>query len=411
MGLISSLLSKIKPNKDLKTGTSVSWGEMFSPTFSDTYDAKLNDVYMSCAQAHATYASKFTPKIYRGAEASEDPSKRYLNRLLSLRPNPVMNAATFWERVVNLYFVENNVFIFLEWDFKNYNEPLKAMWILDPEENNITIKVTETGDTIVNFILNGENRYTNLENILHIARNVGANILGEGNRAIKRVLDIISTNYEGIEQAVKTSAFIRFIVQSGTLLNETVRESRAKEFAQSYLGKGSSGIIYLDAATQIIPVKPENKYANEGEMKLFETKIYNYMGISEEILQSKATEDQRQAYYELSIAPLINKIEQETTAKIFTRKEIAYGNRVVIAPDRLESASLKSKIEIAKVIQKLPVYVPNHINELLGMPKTEEGDKEYSTLNFVEADKQNEYQGLNPDEPEETPKEGEEENE
>lgn len=412
MGLISSLLSKIKPNKDLKEGTAATWTQMFSPTFSETYDARMNDVYMSCAQAHANYASKFMPKIYKKEEQSEDPSKRYLNRLLSLRPNPVMNAATFWERLTKLYYVENNAFVFLEWDFKNYNEPLKALWILDPEDNNITIKVSESGETLVNFSLNGEQRYTNLENIMHIARNVGANILGESNAAIKKVLDIISTNYQGIEQAVKSSAFIRFVVQSATLLSENVRKERAKDFADSYLGKNSSGIIYLDSATNIIPVKAENKYANEGEMKVFENKIYNYMGISEEILQAKANETQREAYFEMSIAPLINKIEQELTSKIFTKTEIAYGNRVVIAPDKLESASLKTKIEIAKVIQKLPVYVPNHINTLLGMPTTEEGDKEYSTLNFVEADMQNQYQGLGSPEPEEKkPEEGEEENE
>lgn len=413
MGLISSLLSKIKPNKDLKEGTAVSWGSLFSPTFSESYDAKLNDVYMSCAQAHANYVSKFTPRVYRHDDPTDDPSKKYLNTLLSLRPNPVMNASAFWERVAKLYFLENNVFIFMEWDFKNYNEPLKALWILDPVDNAVEIRVTDKGETVVNFSLNGEQVYTGLENIIHIARNVGANILGEGNRAIKRVLDVISTNYEGIEQAVKTSAFIRFIVQSGTLLSEQVRKERAKDFADSYLGKGSSGVVYLDAASNIVQVKPENKYANEAEMKLFENKIYNYMGISESILQAKANEDERQAYFEMSITPLINKIEQEITYKVFTKKELSYGNRIVITPDKLESTSLKTKIEIAKVIQKLPVYVPNHINALLGMPLTEEGEKEYSTLNFVEADKQNTYQGLNNENnpEEEQPEEGEELNE
>lgn len=413
MGLISSLLSKRKPNKDLKEGTAVSWGSLFSPTFSESYDARLNDVYMSCAQAHANYVSKFTPRVYRHDDPTDDPSKRYLNTILSLRPNPVMNASAFWERVAKLYFLENNVFIFMEWDFKNYNEPLKALWILDPIDNAIEIRVTDKGETVVNFNLNGEQVYTGLENIIHIARNVGANILGEGNKAIKRVLDVISTNYEGIEQAVKTSAFIRFIVQSGTLLSEQVRKERAKDFADSYLGKGSSGVVYLDAASNIVQVKPENKYANEAEMKLFENKIYNYMGISENILQAKANEDERQAYFEMSITPLINKIEQEITYKVFTKKELSYGNRIVISPDKLESASLKTKIEIAKVIQKLPVYVPNHINTLLGMPLTEEGEKEYSTLNFVEADKQNAYQGLNDetDPEEEQPEEGEELNE
>jgi hypothetical protein len=251
-----------------------------------------------------------------------------------------------------------------------------------------------------------------MENIVHIARNTGPNILGEKNLAIKKVLDIISTNYEGIEQAIKTSAFIRFIVQSTTLLNKEVRESRAKEFAEAYLSKTSSGVVYLDSAQNIVPVVPNNKYANEGEMKLFENKIYNYMGISEDILKAKFKEDDWNAYYDSSIEPFANKIGQELTYKIFTSKEISFGNRIAIVFDKLDTASLKTKIAVAQVVQKLPTYRPNDVNRLLGMPVTENGEKEFSTLNYVDANKQNEYQGVKGQEEkpitveEEEPKEG-----
>ena len=416
MGLISNIISAFKGNKDLKQGTVTSFQDLFMPVFSQTYDTSLNDVYVSCANAHARHASKFTPFVYRHDTRSEDNTKKYLNRLLSLRPNPLMSAAQFWERVANLYYMESNVFIYLQWDYFNYNEPLKALWILDIEENAIEIKVDENGDMYLSFDLNGKPHYTSMDNIVHIARNAGPNILGEKNLAIKKVLDIIATNYEGIEQAIKSSAFIRFIVQSTTLLNKDVRESRAKDFAEAYLGKNSNGVVYLDSAADIKQVVPNNKYANEGEMKLFENKIYNYMGISEDILKAKFKEDDWNAYYDSSIEPLANKISQELTYKIFTQKEIAFGNRIMVIFDKLDTASLKTKIAVAQVIQKLPTYRPNDVNRLLGMPVTEHGEKEYSTLNYTESDKQNEYQGVQEavviEEPEitveEEPKEGNE---
>lgn len=401
MGVMSTILSKIKPNKELKTGHVSSIESLFAPIFSSTFDARLNDVYMSCANAHARHASKFTPEVYRNEEKSTDPAKRYLNRILSLRPNPTMSAAVFWERVANLYYRENNVFIYLEWDFKNYNEPLKAMWLLDLEEHSIEIKVNDAGETYLKFNLNGNPYYTGMENIVHVARNAGPNILGEGNAAIKKVLEIISTNYEGIDRAIRSSAFIRYIVQSSTLLNDTVRKSRAEDFAKTYLGDTASGVVYLDSATNIIPIQASNKYANEGEMKLFENKIFNYMGISEEILKAKFNEDQWQAYYDSSLEPLANKISQELTYKIFTDKELSFGNRIAIVADKLDSASLKTKAAVATIIQKLPTYKPNDINRLLGMPVTENGEKEFSTLNYVDANKQNEYQGVGAGKPEE----------
>jgi HK97 family phage portal protein len=401
MGLVSNVISKIKGNKDLKKGIITSFESLFTPVFSSTYDASLNDVYVSCANAHARHASKFMPNVYRNETKSEDPSKQYLNKLLSLRPNPLMSAAQFWERVANLYYLESNVFIFLEWNYINYKEPLKALWILDLEEHMLELKSDKNGNVYLSFTLNGEPHYTSMENIIHIARNTGPNILGEKNLAIKKVLDIISTNYEGMEQAIKTSAFIRFIVQSTTLLNEDVRKSRAKAFAEAYLGKDSSGVVYLDSAQQIVPVVPNNKYANEAEMKLFENKIYNYMGISEEILKAKFKEDDWNAYYDSSIEPFAYKISQELTYKIFTEKEISFGNRIAIVFDKLDTASLKTKIAVAQVVQKLPTYRPNDVNRLLGMPVTENGEKEFSTLNYVDANKQNQYQNVNG--PEEKP--------
>ena len=41
---------------------------------------------------------------------------------------------------------------------------------------------------------------------------------------------------------------------------------------------------------------------------------------------------------------------------------------------------------------KLPVYIPNVVAELLYLPKSESGDKEFSSLNYVQTDKQNTYQ-------------------
>lgn len=408
MGIVSNILSALKGNKGLKKGeVTTSFADLFTPVFSQSYDTALNDVYLSCANAHARHISKFTPYVYKHSKRSEDQTKQYLNRLLSLRPNPLMSAAQFWERVGNLYFLESNVFIYLQWDYNNYKEPLKALWILDIEENAIEIKTDNKGEVYLSFRLNGETYYTGMENIVHIARNAGPNILGEKNLAIKKVLDIISTNYEGIEQAIKSSAFIRFIVQSATLLNENVRKERAKDFAESYLGKGANGVVYLDAATDVKQVIPNNKYANEGEMKLFENKIYNYMGISEKILKAEFSEEDWNSYYDSSLEPLANKISQELTYKIFTPKEISFGNRIEIIFDKLDTASLKTKIAVAQVIQKLPTYKPNDINRLLGMPETEGGEKEFSTLNYVQTDKQNIYQGVeNTTEPE--PSENEE---
>ena len=393
MGIMDFLIAKRKP----KTIAATTLAQLLNASFSDYYDTSLNDVYNACINAHARHASVLTPEVFSKDTPSTDPKKDYINRILSLRPNPTTNASAFWERVANQYYSANNAFIWIEWDYLQAKEPLKALWILDPYENNVDFRVTEQGDPVISFKLNGVTKYAKLDDVIHLARNAGPNILGESNSAIKKVLDIISMNYEGIQAAVKSSAYIRFIVKSGTVLSDDEKERRSNKFAETYLKSGSgTGVIYLDGAQELVPVESKAKYANADEMKIFEDKIYNYLGISQPIVNASFTEDQWQSYYESSLSPFINKLEQELTFKLFSKTEISHGNRIAIANDRLRATSMSTKIKVANAYLKLPSFRPNDVMRLLGMPITENGEKEYANLNFTNSKNLDEYQDVGP---------------
>lgn len=406
--IINALLGKSKKKSD----SSTKMVDLFTPFFSGQCNPALNDTFMSCCQAHARHGAKFAPTVYLGEEPSIN--KKYITNLLSLRPNPLMNAPTFWEKVTENYFEVNNVFLYLDFDWSDYKAPLKGIYPLDPDGNQMEVRKGENREIYVRFTMDGELYIVPMSQIVHLARNVNAGeMFGHNNKAIEQVLKVIQVNYEGIEQAIKTSAFLRFIVQTTTPMTDKVLEEKTKYFAEQYLGKKATGIAYIDSANSIIQVNSQAKYANADEVKLFEEKIYKYLGINEKILFATFNEDEWAAYYESSLEPLVMKIETELTYKIFSEAERAYGNVVRIDPNRLQTASLKTRVTIASIIQKLPVYVPNTINDLLFVPRTEHGDEEYSTLNYVKADEQSQYQGTgkpsekNTDE-EDKPKEGEE---
>lgn len=386
--IINALLGK----KDKKSDAATKMVDLFTPFFSGQCNPALNDTFMACCQAHARHGAKFAPTVYLWEEPSIN--KKYITTLLSLRPNPLMNAPTFWEKVTENYFEVNNVFLYLDFDWNDYKTPLKGIYPLDPDGNQMEVRKGENRELYVRFTMDGELYVVPMSQVVHLARNVNAGeLFGYSNKAIEQVLKIIQVNYEGIEQAIKTSAFLRFIVQTSTPMTDKVLEEKSRYFAEQYLGKKATGIAYVDSANNIIQVNSQAKYANADEIKLFEEKIYKYLGINEKILLATFNEDEWAAYYESSLEPLVMKIETELTYKIFSEAERAYGNVVRIDPNRLQTASLKTRVTIASIIQKLPVYVPNTINDLLFIPRTEHGDEEYSTLNYVKADEQSQYQG------------------
>jgi HK97 family phage portal protein len=387
---VGKIINALLGRKEKEKKTSIV--DLFTPFFSGSSSPALNDTFMACCQAHARHGAKFSPIAY--LNESPSGSKRHITNLLSLRPNPLMNAPTFWEKVTESYFEINNVFLYLDIDYTNYKTPLRAIYPLDPDGNQIEVRKGADNELYFKFNMDGVQYVVSLNQIVHISRNVNAGeIFGHNNVAIDRVLKIMQVNYEGIEQAIKSSAFLRFIVQTVTPLNDDVLAAKAKYFANQYLSKNATGIAYIDSANNIIQVNSQAKYVTAEELKLFEEKIYKYLGINEKILFALYTEDEWAAYYESSLEPLVMKIESELTYKLFTELERAHGNAIRIDANRLQAASLKTRVTIASLIQKLPMYKPNTVNDLLFVPRTEHGDEEYSTLNYVKTDEQSQYQG------------------
>ena len=141
-------------------------------------------------------------------------------------------------------------------------------------------------------------------------------------------------------------------------------------------------------------VESSGKWASSDEIKDLKNDIYEYQGITEEIIKGKYTENEWQSYYESTLEPFLIELQTELTFKLFTKEEICKGNNIRVISNRLQNASLETRLKIATAYMKLPVYKPNVITNLLYLPDLENGDKEYATLNFVNADKQDDYQGV-----------------
>ncbi len=309
-----------------------------------------------------------------------------MNRILAFKMNPKMTAPQGWEILARDYFMYNNAMAWIEWDYSNYKAPLKAIWPLDPDKNSMqVVKGTTPGKIYIKFILDGDEKVVDYDEIILITRNAKpSTLLGQASKAADPILKVIQTQYEGIEQAIIQSAYIRFVIQSPSPLKLEERKRRAKEFADAYLGSDSVGVAYVDGAQQLTRVDSQAQYVKAKEMQLFKEVIYELLGSNEKILKSMYSEDEFQSYYESSLEPYVLKLSVELTNKLLTQGEIEKGSEITIDVDRLQTASLKTRVMIADRYLKLPVMIPNVVSDLLFLPKSENGDKEYRTLNYKE---------------------------
>lgn len=171
-------------------------------------------------------------------------------------------------------------------------------------------------------------------------------------------------------------------------------KTKAEVFAEWFKSSNSksSGIAAIDSTADFIPVSTKAESAEEAQLKYLQSEVYAYFGINEAIVNGSYNETEWQAFYESIIEGIKIQLSQEFTAKVFTEKEKEYGNIIDFNSNRLTYASTTNKVNMVKELGSLGLLTTNEARELFDLPPVEDGDKRLVSLNYINADKADEYQ-------------------
>jgi HK97 family phage portal protein len=364
-------------------------------------DKLLSDVFLSAVQSNANHRSKL--RLTHRLKGREQAQYKHI---LQLRPNPIMNATTFVESLSIDYDAYNNAFVFID---KNKFGDILGLWRINPSQ--IGICIDNSKNIFCRFTLQGNNYTVPYDNICHICKNVTKDeIFGDENKAINRMLDIINTNYQGIEAAVKTSGILRYWITIKDKVKDRDLRKKEKWFSENILNPlKTSGVKYGDIAEELKELTPANqKYGNFEEQQQYVKQVYNFLGTSEKIINGTNTDDEMIAFYERSVDTFALKLEQELTYKIFTAGELSHGNEIEAVPNRLAFMSMARRVEIANVVREQGWLTKGDLADLLFLPIKEEMRNELlpASQNFNENNgnnrlpvKQNSNLRFDPDQP------------
>ena len=122
--------------------------------------------------------------------------------------------------------------------------------------------------------------------------------------------------------------------------------------------------------------------------------VYNYFGITESIINNKATEIEYQLFVKNHIEPIARQVEQEFTNKIFTDREIEFGNRIELDTFSLSVSTLAAKTAFFNVAGRGGIANEDEQREMIGLPPIPGGlGKIYRvTADTINLEKFDEYQ-------------------
>jgi HK97 family phage portal protein len=341
---------------------------VFTPWCGKPYEA---DVVRAAVDAIARNAGKLKAKHIRRVGGNVVPMGGQIERLLTARPNPNMNAYDFLYRLITTLMIDNNAFAYPVWDGPN----LVAVWpincvmaeFLEDESKTIYVKF---------YFFDGGQVVLPYSDVLHLRRHYYSNdLLGEPNEPINATLTAIHTTNEGLAQAVKTSAHLRGILKYQGLLKDSDIEKNRERFVNQYMTlQNTGGVAALDSKADYIELKNQPLMVNANQMKELRDAVYRYFGINEKIVSGNYTEDEWNAFYESTIEPLAVQMSLEFTSKLFTDRERGFGNEIVFEANRLQYASVSTKLALVALVDR-GAMTPNEWREAFNLAPIEGGDR------------------------------------
>lgn len=364
----------------------------FNATYTNVSDnVKDNIIAKECINAIATHCAKMMPRHYQKNGELKNPINGDINYIISCKPNPFMTVYQFLYKTVALWLSQNNEFVYIDIDDKGY---LRGLYPLNPlfctlveYENEIWLKFQ---------FLNGNIYYIKYSRVIHLRDYyIDHDFYGDTNETLLSAIETQTVADDGIKNAIKISTSLRGILKAANamLKNSDIQEMR-NNFINDLL-KSTSGVAGLDARMDFKEINLNPVLLDKEQLEMVNGNIYGYFMVSEKVIKSQYTPDEWNAFYESVIEPRAIQMGQTFTNAIFSDKAIKEGHFIEFSVNRIKYAKTETKISLLKEVGSLGLIKVDEGREVLDLPALggEEGNKRLQTLNVINANLADKYQG------------------
>lgn len=352
-----SLLDRIfRPKKwvaDQYFHTLTAYEPVFKKWRGEIYESEL---VRAAIDAVARHVSKLQIKVHGAAMPKTQT-------ILRKKPNDFMTWSQFLYRALTILYMQNTLFIVPIIDINN---DVVGIWPCMPEK----CKVLESrnGRLYLEYtFVNHQTAAVEFDRCGIMTRfQYRDDFFGESNYALNDTLDLIGMERQGIKEGVKSASTFRFLARATNFKDPEDLAQEQKNFTARNMRADASGFLLFPNTYDGIQQIHSTAYSvSAEEQALIQRNVFDYFGVSEEVIQNKASGAALDALFDGCIEPFAIQLEQVLTFMLFTDLEIGHGAKVEVAANRLQYMSTTDKINFIAQLSDRGMITINEARELI----------------------------------------------
>ena len=373
MGVFDKIFGKAKKKQQMNSYFQMLDG--YTPIFT-TYDGGVYEMELTraCIHTFATHCSKLSPAVTgRGT--------KNIAALLNHKPNPFMTTAQFVYKVATIYETQNTCFIVPVLD------PFDKIVGYYPVNPQMVEVLEVNGEPWLRYTFqNGKKAAIELSRCGVVSKYLYKNdLIGETNAALRHTMQLLDIQNQGIVEGIKNSASYRFMAQVTNFTKGKDLANERKSWVKENLGPDAGGLaLFPSTYTNVQQIQSHAKIVDAEQMELIQTRVLNYFGSNEDVLQNKTVGDEWSAYYEGKVEPFALQLSQAMSCMTFDAGKLANGDAIVWSANRLQYMTNADKLQVSSQMFDRGILSTNDVMDIWNLPHVEDGDKRYIRKEYTE---------------------------
>ena len=347
----------------------------YTPVFT-TYDGGVYEMELTraCIHTFANHCSKLLPTV-------NGPDRANIKAMLDGRPNPFMTGAQFVYKVATIYDAQNTCFIVPVLD---PFDRITGYYPVNPQQVEI---IDVGGEPWLRYTFqNGKKAAIELARCGVVSKYLYKHdIRGEDNSALKPTMQLLNIQNQGIAEGIKNSASYRFMAMVKNFTKGSDLVNARDEWVNQNMGAEAGGLaLFPNTFTDVKQIQSAAKVVEADQMEIIQTRVLNYFGCNQDVLQNKTVGDAWSAYYEGKIEPFALQLSQAMTCMTYSHNEQKRGNAIVWSSNRLQYMTNADKLQVSSQMFDRGILTTNDVMAIWNLPPVEDGDKRYIRKEYVE---------------------------